>query len=161
LDFYGLYTCSIAGVKSILQHIASVLSTILYSTIMSGINKVILVGHLGKEPDLRYLPDHVAVVSFPLATSDHIMKNGVKVEQTEWHNIVMWRGLAESAIKVLKKGKLIYLEGKCRTRSFDDKNGIKKYTTEIVVDSFTLLGRSSDVEGESANDEEQVKRKRL
>jgi single-strand DNA-binding protein len=116
---------------------------------MSGINKVILVGHLGKDPDMRQLEGEVSVVSFPLATTDIINKNGVKTEQTEWHNIVMWRGLADAAFKILKKGKLIYIEGKCRTRSFDDKNGIKKYTTEIVVESFTLLGRNSDFEAES------------
>jgi single-strand DNA-binding protein len=122
---------------------------------MSGINKVILVGHLGKDPDLRQLEGDVSVVSFPLATTDMVNKNGVKTEQTEWHNIVMWRGLAEAAFKVLKKGKLIYVEGKCRTRSFEDKNGIKKYTTEIVVESFTLLGRNSDFEVESLNPAEE------
>jgi single-strand DNA-binding protein len=113
---------------------------------MPGINKVILVGHLGKDPEFRLLPDDVAVVSFPLATSEMIKKNGVKVEETEWHNIVMWRGLAEVASKMLKKGKLIYIEGKCRTRSFEDKAGVKKYTTEIVAESFTVLGRTSDFE---------------
>jgi single-strand DNA-binding protein len=115
---------------------------------MSGINKVILVGHMGKDPDLRVLPDGVAVVSFPLATTDTFLKDGVRVEQTEWHNIVMWRALAEAAQKFLKKGKLIYVEGKCRTRSFEDKTGIKKYTTEIVADSFTVLGRNSDFDPE-------------
>jgi single-strand DNA-binding protein len=113
---------------------------------MSGINKVILVGHLGKDPELRVLEGNVAVASFPLATSETINKNGSKIPQTEWHNIVMWRSLAEAAFKVLKKGKLVYVEGKCRTRSFEDMNGIKKYTTEIVVESFTMLGRSSDFE---------------
>jgi single-strand DNA-binding protein len=111
---------------------------------MSGINKVILVGHLGKDPELRVLEGNVPVASFPLATTEFITKNGTKEEQTEWHNIVLWRGLAEAAAKVLKKGKLIYLEGKCRTRSFEDKSGVKRYTTEIVTDSFTMLGRSSD-----------------
>ncbi len=111
---------------------------------MSGINKVILVGHLGKEPDLRYLKDNVAVLSFPLATTEFINKNGERIEQTEWHNIVMWRGLAEAASKLLKKSKLIYIEGKCRTRAFEDKAGIKKYTTEVVAETFTLLGRNSD-----------------
>jgi len=129
---------------------------------MSGINKVILVGHLGKDPDLRYLENDVSVVSFPLATTDMVNKNGIKTEQTEWHNIVMWRSLADAAFKVLKKGKLIYLEGKCRTRSFDDKNDNKKYTTEIVVDSFTLLGRNSDFENISPSKiDEEFKRKRL
>ncbi|MDO3645256.1 single-stranded DNA-binding protein [Mucilaginibacter sp. L3T2-6] len=113
---------------------------------MSGINKVILVGHLGKDPDLRRLADEVAVLSFPFATSETVSKDGKKVELTEWHNIVMWRGLAENAARLLKKGSLVYLEGKTRTRSFSDKDGIKKYTTEIVVEHFTLLGRKSDFE---------------
>lgn len=120
---------------------------------MSGINKVILVGHLGKDPELRYLEDHVAVVSFPLATSDFVMKGGARIEQTEWHNIVMWRSLAEAAQKVLKKGKLIYIEGKLHTRAFDDKAGVKKYATEIIADTFTMLGRSSDFDNaEAMND---------
>ena len=111
---------------------------------MSGINKVILVGHLGKDPELRYLEDHVAVASFPLATSEFINKGSIRTEQTEWHNIVMWRSLAEAAHKILTKGKLIYVEGKLHTRSFEDKAGTKKYATEIIADSFTLLGRNSD-----------------
>ena len=116
---------------------------------MSGINKVILVGHIGKDPDLRRLADEVAVLSFPFATSEMIGKNGDKMEQTEWHNIVMWRGLAENAFRMLKKGSLVYLEGKARTRSFTDHADIKKYTTEIIVDHFTLLGRKSDFGEES------------
>src|ERR1700761_5068921 len=111
---------------------------------MSGINKVILVGHVGEDPELRVLHGEVNVATFPLATSEIINKKGVKVEQTDWHNIVMWRSLAEVAFKLLKKGKLIYVEGKCRTRSFEDKSGVKKYTTEIIAESFTILGRSSD-----------------
>ena len=111
---------------------------------MSGVNKVILVGHLGKDPELRYLEGDVAVATFPLATTDFISKNGIKEEHTEWHNVVLWRALAEASVKVLKKGKLVYIEGKCRTHSFEDKNGIKRYTTEIVADSFTALGRASD-----------------
>src|ERR1700744_3265755 len=113
---------------------------------MSGINKVILVGHLGKDPDLRYLEGNIAVASFPLATSETYAKNGIKEEQTEWHNIVLWRGLAEAAVKTLKKGKLVYLEGKCRTRAFEDQHGRKRYTTEIVADAFTPLGRATDFE---------------
>lgn len=113
---------------------------------MSGINKVILVGHLGKNPDIRYLEGGVSVVSFPLATSETFNKDGRKVEQTEWHNIVMWRGLADVAAKFLQKGKLVYIEGKLRTRSFEDKEGIKKYTTEVVAENFTLLGRKTDFE---------------
>jgi single-strand DNA-binding protein len=111
---------------------------------MSGINKVILVGHLGKDPELRTLDGGVSVTSFPLATSETYNKDGRKVEQTEWHNIVMWRGLADMAAKFLQKGKLVYIEGKLRTRSFEDKDGIKKYTTEVVAENFTMLGRKSD-----------------
>jgi single-strand DNA-binding protein len=113
---------------------------------MSGINKVILIGHLGKDPELRYLEGGVSVTSFPLATSETYNKDGQKVEQTEWHNIVMWRGLANLASKFLQKGKLVYIEGKLRTRSFEDREGIKKYTTEVVAENFTLLGRKSDFE---------------
>jgi single-strand DNA-binding protein len=116
---------------------------------MSGINKVILVGHLGKDPEVRHLEGGVAVASFPLATSETFNKDGRKVEQTEWHNIVMWRGLADVAAKFLQKGKLVYIEGKLRTRSFEDKEGIKKYTTEVVAENFTMLGRKTDFENDN------------
>jgi len=116
---------------------------------MSGINKVILVGHLGKDPEARFLEGGVSVVSFPLATSETFNKDGRKVEQTEWHNIVMWRGLADVAAKFLQKGKLVYIEGKLRTRSFEDKEGVKKYTTEVVAENFTLLGRKTDFESDN------------
>jgi single-strand DNA-binding protein len=96
---------------------------------MVGINKVILVGHLGKDPDLRKVQDGVSVASFPLVTSEVSLQEGRKVERIEWHNIVLWRGLADMAAKLLVKGKLIYLEGKLRTRSFEDSTGIKKTTT--------------------------------
>lgn len=115
---------------------------------MPGINKVILVGHLGKDPEVRHLEGGVTVASFPLATSETFTKEGRKVEQTEWHNIVLWRGLAETAAKYLQKGKLVYIEGKLRTRSFEDKEGHKKYTTEVVAENFTMLGRKSDFEEE-------------
>src|ERR1700743_2702932 len=115
---------------------------------MSGINKVILIGHLGKDPEARTLDGGVSVVSFPLATSETFNKDGRKLEQTEWHNIVMWRGLADVAAKFLQKGKLVYIEGKLRTRSFEDKEGIKKYTTEIVAENFTMLGRKTDFESD-------------
>jgi single-strand DNA-binding protein len=116
---------------------------------MSGINKVILVGHLGKDPELRYLDGGVSVASFPLATTETFNKDGRKVEQTEWHNIVLWRSLADVAGKFLQKGKLVYIEGKLRTRSFEDKEGIRKYTTEIVAENFTMLGRKTDFESDS------------
>lgn len=113
---------------------------------MSSVNKVILVGHLGKDPELRYLEGNVSVASFPLATSETYNKDGRKLEQTEWHNIVMWRGLADVAAKYLTKGRLVYIEGKLRTRSYEDKEGIRRYTTEIVAESFNILGRKSDFE---------------
>jgi single-strand DNA-binding protein len=113
---------------------------------MSGVNKVILVGHLGKDPEVRHLDGNVTVASFPLATSETYNKDGKRIEQTEWHNIVMWRGLAEIAAKYLQKGKLVYIEGKLRTRSFEDREGHKKYTTEIVAENFNVLGRKQDHE---------------
>lgn len=118
---------------------------------MSSINKVILVGHLGKDPELRYLEGNVSVASFPLATSETFNKDGKKVEQTEWHNIVMWRGLADVASKYLTKGRLVYIEGKLRTRSYEDKEGVRRYTTEIVAESFNILGRRTDFESTNTN----------
>jgi len=103
---------------------------------------------LGKDPDVRYLEGGVSVVSFPLATSETFNKEGRKIEQTEWHNIVMWRGLADVAARYLQKGKLVYIEGKLRTRTFDDKDGNKKYTTEIIAENFTLLGRRTDFDND-------------
>ncbi|MEE1946273.1 single-stranded DNA-binding protein [Pedobacter sp. KR3-3] len=120
---------------------------------MSGINKVILVGHLGKDPEVRHLEGGVTVASFPLATSETFNKDGKRVEQTEWHNIVLWRGLAEVASKYLQKGKLVYIEGKLRTRSFEDKERVKKYVTEVVAENFTMLGRKSDFEAPSSGQE--------
>lgn len=113
---------------------------------MSGINKVILVGHLGKDPEIRHLEGNITVASFPLATSETYTKDGRKIEQTEWHNVVMWRGLGEVAAKYLFKGKLVYVEGKLRTRTYEDREGNRRYTTEVVADNFTLLGRKSDFE---------------
>ncbi len=98
---------------------------------------------------MRYPEGGVSVTSFPLATSETHNKDGQKVEQTEWHNIVMWRGLANVAGKLLQKGKLVYIEGKLRTRSFEDEEGVKKYTTEVVAENFTMLGRKSDFEPEN------------
>lgn len=121
---------------------------------MSGINKVILVGHLGKDPEVRHLENNVSVASFPLATSETFNRDGQRVEQTEWHNIVMWRGLAEIAAKYLHKGKLVYIEGKLRTRNYEDKEGIKRYTTEVVADNFTMLGRKSDFSNNPSESEE-------
>lgn len=112
---------------------------------MAGINKVILVGNLGKDPEIRSLENGVSVAKFPLATSESYKnRNGERVETTEWHNIVMWRGLAEIAEKYLKKGSRVYIEGKIRTRSYDDKDGIKKYITEIEADNMLMLDGRPD-----------------
>lgn len=106
-----------------------------------GVNKIILVGNVGKDPEVRHLDSGVAVASFPFATSEtYRNKENQKVTNTEWHNIVVWRGLAEIVEKYVKKGDPLYLEGKIRTRSYDDKEGNKKYITEIVVDNMQMLG---------------------
>lgn len=113
---------------------------------MSGINKVFLIGHLGKDPDFRKIAGDVAVATFPIATTEYIYRNGVKTELTDWHNIIMWRNLADAAIKMLKKGKLVYIEGKVRTRSFEDSSGVKRYVTEIVSEHFTILTSNDQLE---------------
>ncbi|MBC8053109.1 MAG: single-stranded DNA-binding protein [Sphingobacteriaceae bacterium] len=113
---------------------------------MSGVNKVILVGHLGKDPEVRHLEGGTTLVNFPLATSETYNKDGKKIEQTEWHNIVMWRGLADVAAKYLQKGKLVYIEGKIRSRNYEDKEGNKRYITEIIAENFNMLGRKNDSE---------------
>ena len=116
------------------------------------INKVILVGNVGKDPEVRYLDSGVAVANFPLATSEtYTAKNGERVSNTEWHNIVAWRGLAEVTEKYIKKGKQLYIEGKIKTRSYEDKDGIKKYMTEIYADSMQMLGRKDDDINSSSN----------
>lgn len=112
---------------------------------MSGINKVILVGHLGKDPEVRNLEGGKKVANFSLATSEsYNNKEGKRIEQTEWHNIAVWGGLADVAEKYLTKGRQVYLEGKIRSRSYDDKEGVKRYTTEIVGDTFTMLGKKEE-----------------
>jgi single-strand DNA-binding protein len=107
---------------------------------MSGVNKVILLGYVGKDPEVRYLEGGVPVAKFTLATTESYKnKEGQRVEQTEWHNIVLWRGLAEVVEKYVKKGKQLYIEGKIRTRTYGEENN-KKYFTEIIADTMTMLG---------------------
>ena len=110
---------------------------------MAGINKVILVGHLGRDPEMRYTQSEVAVCSFSLATSETYRdrNSGEKVTQTEWHNIILWRGLAETAGKYLRKGSQVYIEGKLRTRKWEDQNGATRYTTEVVADTMQMLDK--------------------
>lgn len=110
------------------------------------VNKVVLVGRLGKDPEVRHLSDTSAVCNFTLATNESYKdRQGNRVDQTEWHNITIWRpGLVGVAEKYLQKGKLIYLEGKLKTRAWDDKEGNKRYTTEVHVDQLQMLERSQD-----------------
>jgi len=112
------------------------------------VNKVILVGNVGKDPETRYLEGGTAVCSFPLATSEtYRNRDGEKITNTEWHNVVLWRGLAEVAEKYVKKGSQLFIEGRIRTRSWDDRDGNKRYTTEIVGDNMQMLGKRSDDTG--------------
>ena len=111
------------------------------------VNKVILIGNVGKDPDIRYLDNNVCVASFTLATTErgYTTSAGIQIpDKTEWHNIVLWRGLAKITEQYVKKGTQVYIEGKLRTRSWDDQNGIRRYTTEIYADNMELLGRRDD-----------------
>jgi len=110
------------------------------------VNKVILVGNAGKDPEVRYLDKNVAVANFTLATTDraYTTQSGIQVpERTEWHNIVAWRSLAELAEKYIKKGSQLYIEGKIQTRTWE-KDGVKRYTTEIYADTIQLLGKKPE-----------------
>lgn len=121
------------------------------------VNKVILIGNVGKDPDVRHLENNVTVARFTLATSESYKKStGEVVKTTEWHNIVIWRGLAQVVEKYVKKGTLIYIEGKIRSRSYDDKEGNKRYITEIQADNLTLLSRKDNSENnqQTANQDE-------
>ena len=116
---------------------------------MAGVNKVILIGNLGKDPEVKYLESGVAVANFSLATTESYKnKEGERVSQTEWHNVVLWRGLAEVAEKWLKKGSSVYIEGKIRNRKWEDKDGNTRYTTEILADNMTMLGKKEDSSAE-------------
>ena len=106
------------------------------------VNKVILIGNVGKDPDVRYTDNHVAVAQVALATTErgYTLQNGTQVpDRTEWHNIVLWRGLAETVEKYVHKGDKLYIEGKIRSRSYDDQNGQRRYITEIVADNMEML----------------------
>ena len=111
---------------------------------MTGVNKVILIGNLGKDPEVRYLDNGVAVANISLATSESYKnKEGERITQTEWHDVVLWRGLAEVAEKFLKKGSSVYIEGKLRTNKWVDKDENNRYKTEVLADKLTMLGKSN------------------
>ncbi|GAB4313368.1 MAG: single-stranded DNA-binding protein [Bacteroidales bacterium] len=115
---------------------------------MAGVNKVILIGNLGRDPETHTLESGVKKVSFPLATTEtYRNRNGERVDHTEWHNIVMWRNLADIAEKYLTKGSPVYIEGRIRTRSYEQE-GVKKYITEILADNMTMLSRGDGSRGE-------------
>jgi single-strand DNA-binding protein len=108
---------------------------------MASVNKVILVGNLGRDPEVRYMPNGEAVCNFSIATTDSWKdKSGAKQERTEWHNIVMYRKLAEIAGEYLKKGRPVYIEGRLQTRKWQTKEGQDRYTTEIIADQMQMLG---------------------
>lgn len=112
---------------------------------MAGINKAILVGRLGKDPEIRYTPSGTAIANFTMATSENYKdKDGQKQERTEWHRIVAFGKLAEICGEYLAKGKQVYIEGRIQTRSWDDKDGNKKYMTEIVANTMQMLGKPED-----------------
>jgi len=115
---------------------------------MRGVNRVMLIGNLGKDPDVQYLEGNIAVAKFPLATTETYKdRTGKLISQTEWHTVVLWRGLADLAQKYLHKGSLIYVEGRLRTRSWEDKEGNKKFATEIVGDNLIMLDKRGDGHG--------------
>ena len=111
-----------------------------------GVNKVFLIGNLGADPDLRYTPNGAAVASFSVATTEGRKdKDGNWKDHTEWHRVVTWNKLAETAGEYLKKGSQVYIEGRIQTREWDDKEGVKRYTTEIVAQNLQILGRKTDI----------------
>lgn len=122
---------------------------------MRGVNRVVLIGNLGKDPEIQYLEGNIPVAKFPLATTETYKdKTGKLISQTEWHNVVLWRGLAELAQKYLHKSSLVYIEGRLKTRYWEDRDHNKKVATEIVADNLIMLDKRSDVHtgAESGNE---------
>jgi single-strand DNA-binding protein len=111
-----------------------------------------LIGNLGKDPDVQFLEGNIAVAKFPLATTETFKdRSGKLISQTEWHTVVLWRGLAELAQKYLHKGSLVYIEGRLRTRSWEDKEGNRKFATEVVGDNLIMLDKRTDGGGGHGN----------
>ena len=122
---------------------------------MRGVNRVMLIGNLGKDPDMQFLEGNIGVAKFSLATTETYKdRSGKLISQTEWHTVVLWRGLAELAQKYLHKGSLVYIEGRLKTRSWEDKEGNKKFATEIVGDNLIMLDKRG--EGHNVNGNEGI-----
>ncbi len=121
---------------------------------MRGVNRVMLIGNLGKDPDIQFLEGNIAVAKFSLATTETYKdRSGKLISQTEWHTVVLWRGLAELAQKYLHRSSLVYIEGRLKTRSWEDKEGNKKFATEVVGDNLIMLDkRNEGGSGPAAND---------
>ncbi|GAB3414330.1 single-stranded DNA-binding protein [Niabella aquatica] len=112
---------------------------------MRGVNRVMLIGNLGKDPEVQLLEGNISVAKFPLATTETFKdRSGKLVSQTEWHTVVLWRGLADLAQKFLHKSSLVYIEGRLRTRSWEDKDGVKKYITEVVGENLIMLDKKAE-----------------
>jgi single-strand DNA-binding protein len=117
-----------------------------------GVNRVVLVGNVGIDPDVKKLESGTTVCNFNLATNESYTKDGEKVQSTEWHRIVLWRKLAEIAEQYVKKGDMLYIDGKIKTRSFDDKDGNKRYITEVHGNNMIMLGSGkSDDDGQHSD----------
>lgn len=120
---------------------------------MKGINKVILIGNTGKDPEYKTLEDGTPVAKLTIATTEtYRQKNGETITNTEWHPVIVWRGLATFASQYIHKGSLLYIEGKLRHRQYEDKEGQKKYVTEVVADQIVLLDKKTKNEEAGAND---------
>src|SRR5688572_289008 len=114
---------------------------------MRGVNRVMLIGNLGRDPDVQYLEGNIAVAKFPLATTETFKdRAGKLISQTEWHTVVLWRGLAELAQRYLHKGSLVYIEGRLRTRNWEDKDKNRRFATEIVGDNLVMLDKRKDAD---------------
>ena len=119
---------------------------------MASVNKAIILGNLGRDPEMRYTQSNTAVCNFTVATTDQWSdRNGEKQERTEWHRVVAWGRLGEICGQYLQKGKQVYIEGRIQTREWEDQNGQKKYTTEIVAQTMQMLGRPGDNQGGGGN----------
>ena len=122
---------------------------------MRGLNKVMLIGNVGKEPEIQYLEGNICIAKFPLATTENYKEKGTLISQTEWHTVVLWRGLAELAQKYLHKGSLVYIEGRLRTRNWEDRDKNKRFATEIVGDNLVMLDKRKE-QSETQNNDSQM-----